>query len=185
MFHQEFKDKWLWQKIDVDNRYWFQCVDLAKQYALDCHWISFGTTWNAYDRFKNFVGKSLWYTKVNYSKWKVAPRWSIVFWQMWVYGHVAIVDNADDMQITFIEQNGVGDNPATPQDEAWNWIGWNAIRLRTSSYNNIVGWLVDPKVSLVVEQALKWNSTLWEATIDDKIKEILADTNTKLRKRYK
>jgi hypothetical protein len=184
MNHFDFKNKYIWKSVDVDNAFGSQCVDLAKAYSKEVYNIALWKTGNAKDWFINWVGLSQWHQKVKYLPWKIAPQGAIIFWWNWVYGHVAIVDSANEKEVTFIEQNGVGDNPATPQNEMWNWVGGNAIRLRKSSYNNVLWWLVDPTTSTIVDQALKWNSELWKATNEQSIRDILWNTNNFIRKYY-
>lgn len=184
MNHQEFKNKWIWKKVEENATLWAQCVSLAKQYAKEVHNITFGKTWNAKDWFIKSVWTALWYQKVNYTPWKIAPQGAIIFRGYGTYGHVAIVDSATVSKVNVLEQNGVWDNPSTPQDEAWNWIGWNAIRLRETTYNNILWWLVDPTTSKVVDNALLWNSQLRQATNEQPIRDILKNTNENIRKYY-
>lgn len=184
MNHEELKKNRLGKRVDFDGWFGYQCVDLAKFYAKEVHSIAFGRTGNAQDWFINSVGVSQWYAKVSYSAWKIAPQWAIIFWQYGKYGHVAIVDSATDQSLTIIEQNGIGDNPTTPKDEAGDGIGGNAIRLRTTNYSNVIWRLVDPITSQKAKASLEWNSSLWKATNLDNVKTILNKANQEIRKSY-
>lgn len=138
MNHQQFKDKRLGKRVDYDKAFRYQCVDLEKQYMADVLNFKPWTIGNAYDQFAKNTLSRLGFYKVDYSKWLQPPQWAIIFWRFWKYGHVAIVDKANDKTVTVIEQNGLGDNKNTKIDESWDWLGSNSIRERTCSYSNVV-----------------------------------------------
>lgn len=183
MKYIDFKNKYLSSRVDADWWFGYQCVDLAKQYSKEVFGISLWRTWHAQDRFRN---EKDWvnFKKISYSAWKIPPTWAIIFWAYWSYWHVAIVDEATATSLTILEQNWIGDNPNTQQNEAWDWIWWNAIRTRKTWYNNVIGWFVDLQISKKIDQIMKWNSDLWNTTEDNEIKKIMNQTNTELRKRF-
>lgn len=53
MTYLEFRNKYLGKKIDYDQSYGFQCVDLIKQYLDECYGIKAGAWGNAADYWEN------------------------------------------------------------------------------------------------------------------------------------
>lgn len=122
----------LWNKIDYDKVYNYQCCDLIKDFAHRVLSLPLGScNWSA----KNLIEKKInGYEKfLNTPEWIPKP-WSIIVWKWWPYekyGHTAIVVKAGVNKLEVLEQNALwtGD---------WNWE--NAIRLHTYNYNYIAGW---------------------------------------------
>ena len=120
--------------IDYDNVYWHQCVDLIKNYSREVIWERLGTFWwsarsgwlNEYNTFP----KDTW-NKITYKEREIPEKWDIIFFDVWEYGHVGIVTNADINYIKVFEQNtGNGD-----------WVGYDdRCRTNTYDYSNIYGW---------------------------------------------
>lgn len=101
--YKEFKDKWLWKRIDYDKAYWYQCVDLIKQYADECLWMwKIWAIWNA----KDVPNWSFWkkFTKIVWMN--DIMQWDIIVKTNSKYWHIAIVDRVVWDKIYVLEQNG-------------------------------------------------------------------------------
>jgi len=120
-----FEKEWVWKRIDYDKAFWYQCVDLIKQYMYEVLWISPGKTGNANEMWTNKYGcfDKMW-TQITWTK--DLMQGDIIFSLNGPTGHVAIVDRIVNGQIQVLEQNGSGQNSG-------NWLGANAIRLHTYS----------------------------------------------------
>lgn len=127
----KFINDYTWTRYQESSIFWYQCVALVKffyrnviGYPLPSFW------WSAIHAWKNSNWD--WFTKV-YNKWNNYPQvWDILFWDRWSFGHTAICVRANLLYVTYIEQNW--------WQWTWTWIGNDAIRVKTSSYKNIVGW---------------------------------------------
>jgi len=129
-------NKWIGKTADYDKAYWFQCVDLARQYCADVG-RPIGT----------FSGSAYnwWITGSPFNpKWKrigsngsnFPSSWDVVFFVPTPtnkYGHVAIADNfCTESELNIIEQNAGSGN--------WDWKGNNAIKRRKTNYSQCAGW---------------------------------------------
>lgn len=127
MTHQEYKSKKLWTRVDYDWSYWYQCVDLTRDYCNKVYWISLPWSW--WSALNWWKIKRPWFKDVLNTPNGVPPQWAIIFFtlpQLKVnYGHVAVVDNADTKSVTVIEQNALGTG---------NGLGANAIRIHSYNY---------------------------------------------------
>lgn len=157
MTYEEYKKKWLWKRIDFDKSFWFQCVDLARDYAVNMMKLpSIAFWWTAY---------SWWLRRTIVFPWKKYVEWfsanipigSIVIFKPNVFvehkkpwmrnmiwrklrftsaWHVGIVDYIDnDWVIRILEQNG---------QWTWTWRWWDAIRLHWYRWKNSVAWFILP-----------------------------------------
>ena len=117
--YKAFKEKRIGKRIDYDWAYWFQCVDLVKQYADEVLWLwRIWAIWNANNvqnssTFKSF--SKLWV--------KELIQWDIIIRAKWKYWHIAIVDHVLNWRVYVLEQNGSWKN-------SWNGIWDNAIRVK-------------------------------------------------------
>jgi len=122
--YKAFKDKWIGKRIDYDWVYWYQCVDLIKQYADEVLWLwRIWAIWNANkvqnsSTFKSF--SKLWV--------KDLIQWDIIIRTRWKYWHIAIVDHILNWKVYVLEQNGSWKN-------SWNGLGENAIRVKDYPIN--------------------------------------------------
>ena len=117
--YKEFKDKWLWKRIDYDRAYWYQCVDLIKQYADECLWMwKIWAIWNAKDvpnwNFWKRFTKIVWMNDI--MQWDIIVKTNSKYW------HIAIVDRVVWDKIYVLEQNGSWKNSGSG---TWD----NAIRV--------------------------------------------------------
>lgn len=114
MTHNDYLIKVLSTRVDYDWAYWYQCTDLAKDYARSVLWInpwSFG--WAA----KNANQSTFpWTTIYMPWPWKDLKQGDILIqdWFPWnIYGHVWVIHKAERFGYYLIEQNA----------KTWNW-GW-------------------------------------------------------------
>lgn len=122
--YKQFKEKWLGKRIDYDKSYWYQCVDLIKQYADEVLWL--GKIWSIGNAnrvqysstFKSF--SKLWVSNL--------MQWDIIIRTRWKYWHIAIVDHILNWRVYVLEQNGSWKN-------SWNWLWDNAIRVKDYPIN--------------------------------------------------
>lgn len=126
--YKEFKNEYLWKRIDLDNypnklRHWvwpYQCVDLIKQWSIFLFWRIYETSWNA----KQLAWKwRLWknFEWIPNTLTAIPQPWDVVIWWQWNYWHIAIVWEWSTMyKIVYLEQNW---NKWT-----WDWINWDEIR---------------------------------------------------------
>jgi len=101
---KEFINKYEWEFVDFDWAYWNQCVDLARQYAVDVCWINFNARWWAGKMFKQDWWKE--WTKYENTPDFVPNEWDIVLFE-WPskYGHIWVVVSADDLSMQILDQN--------------------------------------------------------------------------------
>lgn len=160
MEHRETLQKWLWQYVDFDWRFWSQCVDRARQYAIDRRGETFPVVGTAFNRFNKKVNntKSTW-SFVTYQRGKKAPQGAIIFfapnkWN-WDCGHVAIVDQSSESYVTIVEQNTDGrakEDPITKK--AINSAG-GSIRMRNiTEYEWVIGWYIDGETTGKVNRTM-------------------------------
>ena len=123
--YKEFRDKFLWTRIDYDNNYGYQCVDLIKLYLDVClWWWKVGALWNANQVPKNLEKK--WFWKLDPKKTMI--QWDIIVHTQWIYWHIAIVDHILNDRVWVLEQNWTWKN-------SWSWENWNEIRLKDYPIN--------------------------------------------------
>lgn len=131
--------KWLGKWVDFDKAYGDQCVDWAKQFALDQYGVTLGnfsgSALNGWNTGSPFDSK---WTRVVYKKGLIPGIGDIVFFDKMSYnpyGHVAVGDNGSDINnCCVIEQNG-GAGKATG-----TWV--DAIRKKIYDYKTppCLGW---------------------------------------------
>lgn len=160
--YKEFVERWLGKRVDYDKAYWYQCVDLIKQYADECLGMwKIGTIWNA----KNVPKWSFWskFSQLYVSKWDIM-QWDIIVRTIWEYWHIAIVDHVLNNKIYVLEQNWSGKN-------SWNWLGQNAIRIKEYKRERFQ--------TILRNECIVKNFNLELSYVDDKIQErekLLKDT---------
>lgn len=165
MTYKEYKDTWLWKRIDYDVAYWYQCVDLARHYAVWVMWLPSKAFW--------WSAINWWINRNKVFKWKkivewfdaTVPVWSIVFFKnnafvktkkSWIfnlfwkqsrfteYGHVWIVDYIDnDWVIRVLEQNWANGRLVNWK-RIYDWLWENAIRLYWYKWKESVAWFILP-----------------------------------------
>lgn len=121
--YKEFRDKFLWTRIDYDGSYGYQCVDLIKLYLDICLW--WGKVWalgNANQVPNNLIKKG--FKKLNPKNTMI--QWDIIVHTQGIYWHIAIVDHVVDWKVWVLEQNWTWKN-------SWSWVDWNEIRLKDYS----------------------------------------------------
>ncbi len=135
MTYQEFKNKWLGKRVNIDGVYGFQCADLVKQYMLECYGIPNGAYGNAIDYWYSTNAKVL--TKFERVSTTSARRGDIVIFKGIngnPYGHIGIADaDAGLINVNTLEQNGATGNGSG--------TGGDAIRVRGIPRWRVVGVL--------------------------------------------
>lgn len=161
MNHKETVSRWLWKYVDYDWRYWSQCVDRARQYAIDRRGETFpvvGTAFNWFaKRINNNINSSGSF--VSYQRGKKAPQGAIIFfapnkWN-WDCGHVAIVDQASESYVTVIEQNTdwkAKENSSTKK--AINSAGGSIRSRNIPEYEWVIGRYIDGETTWKVNRTL-------------------------------
>lgn len=133
MTYAEFKNKWLGKRVDADSLYGFQCVDLVKQYAVECYGVN--GKGNAIDWWYNPSPTIL--TKFDRVSTSSARRGDIVIFKGVngnSYGHIGICDSdAGLINVNTLEQNGSTGNGSG--------VGGDAIRVRGIPRWRVVGVL--------------------------------------------
>jgi hypothetical protein len=100
--YKEFRDKFLWTRIDYDKAFGYQCIDLIKLYLDVClWWWKVGALWNANQVPKNLEKK--WFCKLDPKKTMI--QWDIIVHTQWIYWHIAIVDHILNWRVYVLEQN--------------------------------------------------------------------------------
>ena len=166
---KEYINLYLWNKVDFDKVYWYQCCDLVKDFAkkvLDAPLG--GCNWSA----KNLIDRNIaWYTKTMNTPFDIPKSWSIIVWKWWPYeqyGHTAVCIYADDKNLTVLEQNA-----GWTGDGEWK----NAIRLHKYNYDYIAGWFT--KKEIFYEQVMELSEGQvvavykWKHYINHKNKKVL------------
>lgn len=122
--YKEFKEKWIWKRIDYDKSYGYQCIDLIKQYSDEVlkMW-KIWAIWNA-----NKVQNSSTFKSFSKLGVKNLIQWDIIIRTKWKYGHIAIVDHIRNWKVYVLEQNGSWKN-------SWSGLWDNAIRVKDYSIN--------------------------------------------------
>ena len=123
--YKEFVEKRLGKRIDYDWAYWYQCVDLIKQYLDEC--LKMWKIWsigNANQVPKNLEKK--WFWKLDPKKTII--QWDIIVHTQWIMWHIAIVDHILWDFVYVLEQNGSG-------KDSWSGEWQNAIRIHPYKIN--------------------------------------------------
>jgi len=165
---KEFIEKYNWKPVDIDKEYWHQCVDLIKQFTIDCFWFSIWSFWwSAMTGWKNTVDT---FPKAKFEKItdlsKLLP-WDIVF-TTWnpkdSYWHVMIMTkNLWNWKIEVIEQN-TGN---------WDWKGSDDfVKISVYTLNSKILWayrykedriFTDVSDSHSFYKSIKWAKDNWIA----------------------
>lgn len=118
--YKEFRDKFIWTRIDYDWSYGYQCVDLIKLYLDVClGWWKVWALGNANQVPNNLIKK--WFWKLDPKKTMI--QWDIIVHLQGIYWHIAIVDHIIWDRVWVLEQNWTWKN-------SWSWENWNEIRLK-------------------------------------------------------
>lgn len=109
MNYEQFKAAWMNRRVDYDNVYLYQCVDLILQYVKDCFGISVGVWGNAIDYWNRPSAPLL--TRFNLLGTTDCQKGDIVV--LWgqsgnPYGHIGICDSQTASTVRLLEQNAVG-----------------------------------------------------------------------------
>jgi surface antigen len=132
---QNFKNNWSGRRVDYDNVYSYQCVDLILQYLKECYGLRTGVWGNAIDYWYKPTGALLaQFNRVDKSNHPLVGDIAILNGVGGnPYGHIGIVYSADANNITILEQNGSSGNGSG--------TGGDAIRLRSVPKSRLAGYL--------------------------------------------
>lgn len=160
MNHEQYKQQRLGKRVDFDNSFGFQCVDLARHYMREVHKYNSGTfSWSAINwyntgsPFDNSREKKVWFVWVK--------QGDIVFQnpnKQNPYWHVAICDSINRNTIIVLEQNW--------ETWRWLWLWADAIRLKSYPLSTIVWYYTrenkeNPERTKAIQECMKANSEAW------------------------
>lgn len=137
----EFRTKYLGQKVEFDGIYEYQCVDLVKQFCKDVLNTP-PIIGNAIDYNKNPLPQYFEYF-INHL-WYVPPRGAIAVWNEKVgagFGHVSIVLTSNIMKFVSLDQNWPKDAPVTEVEHNYTNVSGFLVKRQTdvvSKYNALV-----------------------------------------------
>ena len=161
---QDFQDKYLTRRIDIDGAAGYQCVDTCKAYAKNVWGIDFhgvGYSGGARDMLRpNACFKDEDVERITNKIDAVPPAGSLIVFNRGStnpYGHTGVCVAADMNSLTIIEQNGgVGSGSG---------LGSDATRIKTYGYSGngygvgpILGWII-PKNGQLTNQNQKQPQT--------------------------
>ena len=165
MNYQQYKSLLLWKRIDFDKSFGYQCVDLARDYAVRVLWLpSKSFWWTAFNWWLNREKVFPWKKFVVWFSSDI-PIWSIVIFKKnalikhkkpWLFNlvwkntkftdawHVWIVDYIDgDWVIRVLEQNW-NNGRIINWKRVYDWLWENAIRLHWYKWKDAVAWFILP-----------------------------------------
>lgn len=145
MNYEQFKAAWSGRRVDYDNVYSFQCVDLILQYIKDCYGINSGVWGNAIDYWTRTSGPLL----AHFDKLATTDcvKGDIVV--LWgnngnPYGHIGICDSQTASTVKLLEQNALGGGDG---------LGRNAIGIYRDIPKSRIAGVLRPKVPVSVPPA--------------------------------
>lgn len=129
----QFINKNLNKFVNYDNAWGFQCVDLMREYIIECLCLSpykaIPATNYAKNIFYNYKGND--FVKIKNTPKGIPKKGDIIFWGTYPFvtgiaGHVGIVVSADINNIIVFNQNYPTNSPCG---------------LRKFNYRGVIGWL--------------------------------------------
>lgn len=132
MNHKEIMQHYIWNRVNLDSAFWYQCVDWIRAYtSLRSRYIT--NRGNAIYLWNNWLGNN--WKKVKSTYWNYPSEWDIVFFgTTWgKFGHTAVCNKfCNPMVLRTTDQNAGN----------WNgdWLGKNAILPFFRTYKWVVGW---------------------------------------------
>lgn len=130
MNHREILKKHMWDRVDVDKAYWYQCIDWVRMYSL-YRARNITTRWNAIDLWNKWLGKD--WKKIVKTPFNYPSEGDVVFFWGTTYGHVWIGNRfCNPLLLRMTDQNW--------WDGSGNWIWNNAIKARFRNYKNCLWW---------------------------------------------
>lgn len=113
--YQAFKNEWTGRRVDYDNVYLYQCVDLILQYCKEVAGVGSGIWGNAIDYANrpspSFVAK---FDRVgDYQQGDIVVLYGLAGNP---YGHIGILESFTGSTIKLLEQNGAGSGSGTGRD---------------------------------------------------------------------
>jgi len=138
MVYAQFKNEWNGRRIDYDNVYGYQCVDLILQYAKQCFGLPTGVSGNAIDYWYRTSAALL--TQFDKVGGPAQPGDIVVLFGQNgnPYGHIGIADRQDGNGVWLLEQNALGNGDG---------VGRNAIGIYRAIPTSRVAGILRPKSS--------------------------------------
>lgn len=119
-----------WGRVDSDGAYWYQCVDLIRDWVGYANLPPITNRGNANGLDTTWLGSG-WKRIKNSISWIPSP-WDIIFFNNPPYGHVAIVGRAWLNWVDVLEQNAGNGNG--------DWLWANSISFRRLNYRKVTNW---------------------------------------------
>lgn len=133
MNHKEILKKHMWDRVDTDNAYWYQCVDWIRMYST-YRGREITTRGNAFELWNKWLGKD--WKKIPKTALNYPSEGDVVIWGTtwgWWYWHIAIAWKfCNPVVLRTTDQNAGSGN--------WDWKGKNSISPFFRSYSGVVGW---------------------------------------------
>lgn len=132
MSHQTFVNQWKWKFYREPWMSAWECVALWKLYAKEVQGITLPSFWgSALSGWRGTTYNEKYWKRVKNTP-KIFPKQGDhVFFDIGIYGHVAICNTASVNNMTVIEQNRT-------------WLPWDAkgdeISIGTYDYKHVLGW---------------------------------------------
>lgn len=189
--HQQFKDKWIGKFIDWDGGFGNQCVDVPWQYCKEVYWFAMWLVgWSAKNASLVQTFKSD-KRRTEHKPWEPIEQGDILISAPTAtneHGHIWVIDYSNAVGYWLLEQNTKGGGTATK---------WNEVKVRLVKrwHPPVLRFFRFDKKTLVkqytteeknfISETLKHNSQMYGFTADASLKELLNQTNTKIRELYK
>lgn len=119
----KYKNGLIGWRVDFDWAYWYQCVDLFKDYCKRVLGITMTKTWNANEIWNNTynIFDNTWTKIIGTDD---LMQWDIIIRETGKYWHIWVVDRYLSWKILVLEQNG-SMNPNV------NWTDWDEVRVQS------------------------------------------------------
>lgn len=115
--HRKWKKENILTKIQETEQLWTQCVASVKKYYKDVYWIdtgSFnGSAINGWEYLKNNARLK----RVTNTPTFVPRPWDMCFFDIGIYGHVAVADEFSTPRVLFVLENNGGNGDGKWKDD--------------------------------------------------------------------
>lgn len=129
--YNQYKKKVLGTFIDADGYYWYQCVDLIRNYCREVYNYNMWRLPKAKDA--NLITTFPWWKwieitdGINCKPWDIGITWGTIYW------HIFIIDKVYNEGYDILEQNW-------SWKKSWAKIPWNEIRIRKCKWGTFIKW---------------------------------------------
>lgn len=157
--YTDWRNKVLWWRVDYDWAYWFQCVDLFKEYMHRVLWEPQWKVGNANEiRYNKYLCFWDWWYRLEWTG--NLMQWDVIVSLQWKNWHIWVVNNMPSKdRISVIEQNW-------SWSAAVNWTNWDEIRVQDYS-NSYWAWVwrnkkIEQNYQKEVDYVINKIKTEWE-----------------------